>query len=117
MSIHLQEIKDLPEGFKYPESFLKVIKLNLINIEPWYIMERDFVITRINGLKKRYPNRNLVPFARRSDNDDIACFELGKEGEVQIIHDFASQGYEQRNVYIDFWEWFKTAIDEMIDFD
>lgn len=38
----------------------------------------------------------VIPFARRDDNDDIACFEVGKGKSVQIIHDFASEGFEQR---------------------
>ncbi len=46
---------------------------------------------------------------------DIACFEVGQDGRVFIIHDFASEGYEQRKIYVDFWEWFKDAIQEMIN--
>jgi hypothetical protein len=80
-------------------------------------MDKDQVLKRFEGLQKRYPNRTLIPFAKRDDNDDIACFELNKADEVQIIHDFASAGYEQRKVYISFWEWFKEAIEEMINFD
>ena len=44
-------------------------------------------------------------------------FEVGKGEKVQIIHDFASEGYEQRNEYNDFWDWLKDAIDEMIEFN
>ena len=47
-------------------------------------------------MKKRYPNRKLIPFAKRVDNDDTACFEIGKGSKVQLIHDFASEGFEQR---------------------
>ena len=65
----------------------------------------------------RYPQRILIPFARRGDNDDVACFELNKGEEVQIIHDFASIGYEQRKTYKTFWDWFRDAIEEMIQFD
>ena len=72
---------------------------------------------RLKGVTERYPNRKLIPFARRDDNDDIACFEVGKGEKVQIIHDFASEGYEQRNEYNDFWDWLKDAIDEMIEFN
>lgn len=53
-----------------------------------------------NGMKERYPNRKLIPFAKRTDNDDTACFEIGKEGTIQLIHDFATEGFEQRK---EFW--------------
>lgn len=117
MGIQLLNTLDLPKGFIYPNSFIKAINLNLIDIEPWYIMNKEDVLLRIKGMQKRYSQRTLIPFARRGDNDDVACFEFNKGEEVQIIHDFASIGYEQRQTYKTFWDWFKYAIEEMIDFD
>lgn len=108
---------ELPKGFSYPESFLKVVRLELVDLEPWYIMDADDVQLRIKGMRVRYPERVLIPFARRDDNDDVACFELNKGETVQIIHDFASPGYEQRKTYNTFWVWFREAIEEMINFD
>lgn len=107
----------LPTGFRYPESFLRIVKLNLVDLDLWYVMDKEQMRCRYEGLKERYPNRALIPFARRDDNDDIACFELNKGEEVQIIHDFASQGYEQRKKYKMFWHWFRDAIEEMIEFE
>ena len=103
--------------YRYPKEFLKIVELNLVDLDSWYIMTKEQVETRIIGLKKRYPERKLIPFARRDDCDDIACFEVGKEHKVQIIHDFASAGYEQRKEYACFWDWFKEAIEEMIEND
>lgn len=106
---------ELYDGFKYPEAFEKIVDLNLIDLDLWYLMSNEQVLTRIEGLKKRYPTRKLIPFARRDDNDDIACFEVDKEDKVQIIHDFASEGFEQRFEYNNLWDWFKEAIEEMIE--
>lgn len=117
MDIQLLNATELPSGFSYPQSFLRTIQLNLVDIEPWYIMNSKELEIRIQGMKERYPERILIPFARRCDNDDVACFELGKDEEVQIVHDFASVGYEQRNVYKTFWDWFRSAIEDMIQFD
>lgn len=66
-------------------------------------------------MSERYPNRKLIPFAKRTDNDDVACFEIENPGKVEIIHDFAEPGWEQRVEYPDFWNWFKSAIDEFIE--
>ncbi|MBD1373662.1 hypothetical protein IC620_15045 [Hazenella sp. IB182357] len=117
MEINLPSESKLPKAFIYPEPFLNVIKLDLINLEPWIIMNSDQVVFRMQGLKKRYPTRVLVPFAKRLDNDDLACFELEKGERVQVIHDFASIGFEQRKEFNGFWDWFRDAIDEMIEFD
>lgn len=114
VTVELFDINEIYPDFHYPASFLKAIDLNLLDFDFWYFMPNDQVLERINGLKKRYPNRKLIPFARRDDNDDIACFEVGKEHKVQIIHDFASEGWEQRGEYDDFWSWMKAAVDELI---
>ncbi|MDU1315377.1 MAG: hypothetical protein E6940_15235 [Clostridium septicum] len=117
MNIEILEKKLGFDGFQYPDSFIKAIELNLLDFDLWYIMDEERVLNRLKGVTERYPNRKLIPFARRDDNDDIACFEVGKDEKVQIIHDFASEGYEQRKEYNDFWYWLKDAIDEMIEFN
>lgn len=108
------DISEIYEDYIYPEEFLKVVDLNLIDLDLWYIMPEERVKNRIKGLKNRYPARKLIPFAKRDDCDDIACFEVGKDNKVQIIHDFASAGYEQRKEYDCFWGWFRDAVEEMI---
>ncbi|MFF1019960.1 hypothetical protein ACFYLI_19220, partial [Proteus mirabilis] len=55
--------------------------------------------------KKRYPNRNIIPFAHREDNDDVACWDKNSRHQVIIIHDFASEGYEYVGKFDSFWDW------------
>lgn len=111
----LFNIKKHYEKYDYPDSFAKVLELNLLDYDFWYLMSNEQVETRIVGLKQRYSNRKLIPFARRDDSDDIACFEDGQGEKVFIIHDFSSEGFEQRRIYENFWDWFKDAIQEMIE--
>lgn len=111
------DIQEIYKGYNYPKEFLKIVDLNLVDFDLWYLMTNDEVEIRIRELKKRYPKRKLIPFARRGDCDDIACFEVEKGNKVQIVHDFASAGYEQRKEYDCFWDWFKDAIEEMIKED
>lgn len=106
--------QEMYEGYDYPREFLKIVDLNLVDLDLWYLMTKEQVEIRITGLKNRYSERRLIPFARRDDSDDIACFEVGKGNKVQIIHDFADAGYEQRKEYDCFWDWFKDAVEEMI---
>ena len=112
--MELYNISVIYSNYVYPAEFIKIVELNLVDFDMWYLMNSEQVDIRIKGLKSRYPSRNLIPFARRDDNDDIACFEVGKGNSVQIIHDFADEGFEQRKVYEFFWDWFRDAIDEMI---
>jgi len=108
---------ELPRGFRYPEEFLKIVGLNLVDISPWIVMEGNYLKDRYEGLKKRYPSRLIIPFARRLDNDDLACWSLDAPSSVFIVHDFALEGWEQKHVYKDFWEWFRKAIEDMINHD
>ena len=45
------------------------------------------------------------------------CWEKGKMPMVIVIHDFASSGWEQRSSFEGVWDWFRSAINDFIDFD
>lgn len=72
--------------------------------------------SRFIGLRERYRERSLVPFAVRQDNDDVACWDT-IAGNVTIVHVFASPGYEQRSEFGDFYAWFRQAIEDFIEFE
>jgi hypothetical protein len=107
---------ELPCGFAYPSLLVRVVDLGLMNLEPWWILKEDALRDRLAGLRKRYPKRSLVPFARRQDNDDIAAFDIDR-GNVVIVHDFASPGFEQRAEFDDLAGWLRQAIEDLIEFD
>ena len=107
----------LPENFEYPKGFLKVIALGLLDFGVWELFKYSSAGTRMNGLKERYPDFQLIPFARRGDNDDVACFEVGKGDTVIIIHDYSDSAYKNRIEYDCFWNWFKDIIEVMIEFE
>ncbi|WP_427891562.1 hypothetical protein ACQHIV_03440 [Kribbella sp. GL6] len=71
---------------------------------------------RYNGLAARYPGRQLVPFARRQDNDDVACWHAGAP-EVLIIHDFDTSDRAVRETLPSFYDWLRRAVDDLIEFE
>ena len=101
--------------FEYPETYEKLLKLKLFDFDVWYLIPEEQAQRRLLALQERYPSTKLIPFARRDDNDDIACFEVGEENRVQIIHDFVSYGFEQRAELQDLWEWVENAVKEMVE--
>lgn len=109
--------EQLPDWFQYPREFQAIIDRNLVDLAPWSILFGDQLRERSAGLKQRYLNRSLVPFARRLDNDDVACWERGGGNTVIIIHDFASPGFEDRQRYDSLWDWFRAAVDDMIEYE
>lgn len=113
---YMLSLVDLPHGFSYPASFIRVVELGLVDLEPWLILEGGLLHDRYRGLEARYPGRRLVPFARRQDNDDVACWQVGEQ-QVLIIHDFADPGREVRETLPSFYDWLRRAIDDLIDFE
>lgn len=108
---------ELPKGIRYPGPFLRLVERGLTHFEPWIILEGDRLRAHHRGLRDRYPARTLVPFARRQDNDDVACWEAGGGGRVVIVHDFASPGWERRAEFADFYGWLRRAVEDLIEYD
>lgn len=107
---------DLPDGFSYPPEFRHLLTLGIFNLDPWRILHGEYLRQRFVGLKKRYTNRELIPFARRIDNDDMACWDL-QDGSVAVIHDFSTPGWENRDTYRKFNDWLRQAVDDLIEFE
>lgn len=108
---------ELPEGFTYPAAFSRLVERGLLYFEPWYVLESEQLRERARGLRERYPERRLVPFARREDNDDVAAWEAGDGERVHIVHDFASPGWEDRAVLPSLAGWIRLAVEDMLAYD
>ncbi|WP_068083758.1 hypothetical protein [Polycladidibacter stylochi] len=116
MDEQLLNASETPAWFNYPKDFLRVVDQGLLDFDPWIILQYEQLRVRLNGLEERYPTRSLVPFARREDNDDVACWEKDRPGVV-IIHDFASPGYEDKQAEVNFWDWLRSALETTIEYD
>lgn len=117
MSKELLPQIDLPEWFVYPLDFLSAIDGGLYDIGPWQILDGDWLKVRYTGLKDRFPNRELVPFARRLDSDDVACWDKASYPAVKVVHDFAKPGWEEVFEYSSFHDWLSVARTEGEEFD
>jgi hypothetical protein len=106
----------LPPGFTYPPEFRWVVERGLVDLEPWTVLQGEELAQRLVGLRKRYPQSPLVPFACRIDNDDVACWDTDlPTGRVIVVHDWASPGWERRKQHEDFASWFRRAVDDCLE--
>lgn len=103
----------LSNGFKFPKSFLDFVdKDEIPYLEPWYFLckfkkNADFWL---DEAKKQYPNRNLIPFSKDENTDDVSCFDgddISGNPTVYFVHFFASEGWEDRGSVTNFEEWLK----------
>lgn len=117
MTKELLDATELPSWFAYPSDFLQEVQSGLLDIGPWQILLGKWLRVRHDGLKKRFPDRSLVPFARRLDNDDVACWDRDASGGVCVVHDFSAPGWERRAEYGSFAAWHQAARAEADDYD
>jgi len=110
----------LPEWFEYPEKLSELLNNDEIDFGPWQLLHGKWLNVRFAGLKQRYPNLELIPFARRLDDDDVACFDISEKRsvpKVRIIHDFASSGWEERGSFENFDMWLQVVKELARDWD
>jgi hypothetical protein len=107
---------DLDVAMQMPNELRRIMSQGLTKLVPWHIMDRELAKKRMSGMRTRYRVR-YVPFARRQDNDDVACFDPDLPGQVVVVHDFAGEGTERHAQYSTFWDWFRSAIEDMIAFE
>ena len=107
---------DLPDDFVYPSAFVRVVEHGLLDLEPWEILEGPRLLQRLQGLRSRYPERRYIPFARRTDNDDVACWDLDELVDlVVVVHDFASVGWERQGSFEDVHAWLRQAFEDFVE--
>ena len=83
--------------------------------QPWYLLEdtKQFVVT------DRWPDGLfpgiLMAFARRQDNDELACFviESKKVTQIVVVNGWTSSGYDILQTHNDFWDWMRSIIDDV----
>lgn len=101
-------------NFYYPDSYLKIVKLNLLDYDNWYLLSNELISSRYEVLRQTFPKRHLVPFAARYDCDDLACFDVEYVDKVIIINDQDYADDENIQEFETFWNWFISAIKELI---
>jgi hypothetical protein len=106
--LNLLNLELLPDWFQYPSNLVELLEEKIIDFGSWQLLHGEWLEVRHAGFKKRFPNLYLVPFARRLDDDDVACFDISCKStfpKVKIVHDFASPGWEDRGEFDSFDAW------------
>jgi hypothetical protein len=81
----------------------------IIQDDGWIWMSENDSAKLEQNLKTRYPNTQRIPIAFRNDCDDLLCLKASaaylSAGSVQIIHDFASPGWEVDAEFASIQDW------------
>ena len=118
--LNLLKSELLPDWFQYPADLVGLLEQENIDFGPWQLLHGEWLEVRHTGLKERFSNLSLVPFARRLDDDNVACFDVSEKSaspKVKIVHDFASSGWEDRGEFNDFEAWLNAAKEQAKEWD
>lgn len=99
----------LPELEYLLESDIKIMK-------PWQFVTGERRVLSNEGFKKRFPESRVYVFAVKTDCDDVACLDLESRKSIYIVHDYSNTGWETKEHFSSFWDWFRRAVEDMIDF-
>lgn len=104
---------------KLPEGYFRIFELGLSNIRPWALLSTAEALALYDELRRQYTDKQYVPFARRLDTDDVACIvpSAANPEQVLLVHLFASPGWEVDEQFDSFWEWYRVAVDAMIELE
>lgn len=88
-------------------------------LQPWHYLDE----TASFSLKRKWPNGpsslELVAFAKRQDCDDLACFEVKDDtvDAILVVNGWVSESYELVARYSSFWEWLKSVINDIAEWN
>jgi hypothetical protein len=122
MSLYLFGPELLPRNFRYPANFLTAVKENsLPEVEPWWFLCIHESNARfwLTTLRSQFPDRDLVPFAKLEDSDDLACFDGADTSgapRVFYIHAYTSPGHEGRGEVPTYEAWLADAVETSREF-
>lgn len=99
----------LPAGFTYPAAFLEIAtSLAANSFYPWWFVEADSEVGRLFWKTRNGDGRNLIPFAKTDELDDIACFDgddLSGDPRVLMITSTHDRSYS----FSSFSDWLRIA--------
>jgi hypothetical protein len=86
-------------------------------LQPWFYVDAATTFDAVEKWPGGPSENHLVVFARRQDNDDLACFELGEAGVVGVvvIHGWTGNGYSIVARHATFWDWLSAVVVDIRD--
>ncbi len=114
---------NLPEGFIFPAKYLEFMASDPHpTIGAWHFFSKypEDSLIWFNELRRLYPTRSLIPFARIGGMDDVACFDASVKTDdpvVHYVHAYASAGWEDYGNVKNFEEWLRLETERYTDWN
>lgn len=109
MPFDLYPPEKLPPLFRYPDQFVQTAATMAPNhFYPWWFIQASTTAGQLSFELRQSDGRNLIPFAKTDEFDDIACFDGDDpSGNPRIL--IKSSTPDRVYGYSDFKEWLMVA--------
>ena len=101
--------------FEVPREYTVLADRGIVGFEPHSILEPWYFVRE--GEIRNFPSQ-VRPFARRQDNDDVACFELDERGrvvDVVLVHGWTPDGHRIVERFGNIRAWLRSALDDVAE--
>ncbi|MBD7995258.1 hypothetical protein H9639_08115 [Arthrobacter sp. Sa2CUA1] len=103
-----------------PALYAHMIECGIIDLDPWAVLRGEMQLRRAQHIEQVFPGWGVIPFARRTDNDDVACWTGSKVVVIDYWDLIWDENGPRRLVareYSSMEEWFLAAARDFIEFD
>lgn len=119
----------LPIGFSFPDDYIAIAHEGA-KLDPWEFLCNDMATSLLyyGKLLKKFPGRNLVPFAIASDNSGffndgwvvLACFDGNEKPHCSkvLIYDYSTPKITpwENKIFSSFGDWLESAKQESLEY-
>ncbi len=113
----LLPVTEWPDDFGHPPEFVRVVEAGLTRLEPWSVLQGEYLRNKHVGLQSAIDRDDSFPSRNGRTATTWLVGNLARRGNVVIVHDFASRGWEQRAELMDFHAWLREAVEDFITFE
>lgn len=110
-------------GIRAPIGYTWLVERNLASFEafgplqPWFLLSDELAFDATERWPSVAPEHRMIVFARRQDNDDLACFMTRQRQVVGVAlaHGWTATGFQVLKTHPSIWEWLKDVIDDIAE--
>ena len=84
-------------------------------LEPWHFCSFEEIVPLYQRWPRASKEPDCVPFARRQDRDDLACFSLHGSPVIRVVHYNLGPPtiWKTEREHGNFWDWVKAVIGDV----
>lgn len=108
---------------KFPRGYYWLLERGLVSyddnfgpLQPWFYLPEKHSFWLEERWRQEEINEHSFAFAKRQDNDELACMVFNSQGDflrIDLIVGWIGDGYELKGRFNSFWDWMKHVVDDI----